>query len=422
VAAESAAEAVAVFRALGMRGMNLTAPFKESAAAFVDELTSDALTLGAVNCLVPLTDGRIRGANTDPMGVLGSLRSRGFEPAGKLCLVLGAGGAGKAAAFALMSAGAAVVVANRTRERADEVAAALGCSSASLDELAVLASSAELIASTLASDALPDPATWFPAASAAGHGSPLVAVLDADYKTGKLARYAAGKGLVVATGADWLVGQALPAYDLFMGEDVRTFGENTNEALASLLSRSSRAYCVGAKIAVVGLMGAGKTQVGKALAGMMDAPFVDSDKEIEADAGMAIPEIFAREGESGFRAREARILDRITSTPGAAVVSTGGGAVTRGDVAALLARRCTVVWLYVSPETAAARTSGGPGAAAAAAARPLLAGNDPEAKLRLLEAERRGAYASCAELLVSTEGRNPLEVAEVLHDEIRRLS
>jgi shikimate dehydrogenase len=418
VAASSAAEAVSLFRALGMRGMNLTAPFKEAAAApeggLVDELTPDARALGAVNCLLPLEGGRILGANTDPMGVLGGLRSRGVDPAGKRCLVLGAGGAGKSAARALVSAGGRVTVANRTRSRADEIAARLGCSSASLGELPELARRIDLIASTLASEDLPDPETWFPPASAEGPDASLAAVIDADYKTGRLARFAAERGIVAATGADWLIGQALPAYELFMGRRPALGLGPSFDGLASLLSASPRAYAPGRKVALIGLMGAGKTRVGMALARLMGLPFADSDGEIEAEAGATIAEIFEREGEGGFRAREARALDRITSTPGPAVVSTGGGAVTAPAVAAMLALRCLVVWLYVTPRTASARARGG--------ARPLLAGGDPEARLVALEAERRGAYASCAELVLSTEGRGAEEAAEVIHDELNRLS
>ena len=147
IAASSAAEAIAIFRSLGMRGMNLTAPFKEAAAAIVDELTPDARLLGAVNCLVPMEDGRILGANTDSAGVLGALRGRDVEVGGKRCLVIGAGGAGKAAVHALVSAGGDVVVVNRTRSRADEVAALFGCEAAGLDALADLAKGAAVIVS-----------------------------------------------------------------------------------------------------------------------------------------------------------------------------------------------------------------------------------------------------------------------------------
>lgn len=413
IAAGSAVEALALFRSLGMGGMNLTAPFKEEAASLVDELTPDASALGAVNCLVALAGGRVLGANTDRQGVLDALRGRDVEISGRRCLVIGAGGAGKAAAQALVAAGGDVVIANRTLARAREIASALGCAAAGLDELAVLAIGASVIVSTLASEALPHPEAWLPEDSVA-------AVLDADYKRGTLARYAAGRGLAVATGADWLVCQALPAYRLFMGESSFpeprvAAGAATTTSLAARVFAAPRAAVQGRKIAMVGLMGAGKTEAGKELARLLDLPFIDADREIEDDAESSVTEIFAREGEAGFRVRESRALDRVTSRPGAAVLAAGGGAAAVPAVARLLKERCLCVWLHVSPETAAERTRGG--------GRPLLVGSgDSVARLRVLEAERRGAYASCAELLVSTERRDARDVAEVIRDEIDRLS
>lgn len=414
VAASSASEAVGLFRSLGMRGMNITAPFKEQVAllegGLVDELTPEARALGAVNCLVAAEGGRVLGANTDAEGVLGALRARGIEVAGRPCLVLGAGGAGRAAARALVAAGGAVVVANRTRARAEELAARLGCEAAGLDELAGIASRAAVIVSTLSFEALPPPGEWLPADSAA-------AVLDADYKRGGLARYAAERGLVVATGADWLAAQALPAYALFMGGAAPLAAD----ALVAAASGAQRAGAATRAIALVGLMGAGKTEAGRALARLLRLPFVDADREVEAEAGMAIREIFAKEGEASFRARESRALDRITSRAGQMVLATGGGAPTIPASARILRERCLCAWLHVSPESAAARTMAGAGV------RPLLAAGQgaeggAEARLRALEAERRGAYASCADLLVSTEGRSADEVAEVIHDEIDRAS
>ena len=409
VAASSAAEAIAIFRSLGMRGMNLTAPFKEAAAALVDELTPEARQLGAVNCLVPLEDGRILGANTDSGGVLGALRGRGVELGGKRCLVIAAGGAGKAAVRALVAAGGDVVVANRTRSRADEVAALFGCEAAGLDALAELAKGAAVIVSTLTSTALPPPQTWFPGGSTA-------AVLDADYKSGTLAQFAAERGLVVATGADWLTCQALPAYELFMGKSANAAAAD----LAIALTRAKRPDAKGRKIALVGLMGAGKTQTGRALARLLSIPFLDLDHEIEADAGKKVSAIFEAEGEAGFRELERRTIERLTSASGPAVLASGGGAPTHPASAGLLRERCLCVWLQVSPETAAERTRGD--ALSGGEVRPLLADGDPLSRLRLLEACRRGAYASCAELVVSTEGLEAGEVAEVIHDEIDRVS
>jgi shikimate dehydrogenase len=401
VAASSAVEAVAALRSLGMRGLNLTAPLKEEALALADELSPEARALGAVNCLVA-SDGRIRGANTDPAGVLGALRGIGAEGRGRSCLVIGAGGAARAAAWALASAGGKVVVANRTRKRAEELAIRFGCRAAGLEELPSLASSAEIIVSTLSSDFLPDPESWLPRSA--------IYVLDADYKTGALARSASARGLAVATGADWLACQALPAYELFMGRPPELGPTET----ARLLGTARRAYEPGRKIALVGLMGAGKSRSGEALAESLGLAFVDLDQEIGREAGASIPEIFRREGESGFRERELRVLDRITSISGPAVLAAGGGAPTSAASAAILRERCLCVWLLVSPATAADRTRGG--------GRPLLEGFDPQARLASLEAERRGAYAACSGLIVSTEGREPEAVAEVIHDEIARLS
>ena len=417
IAASSAAEAIAIFRSLGMRGMNLTAPFKEAAAALVDELTPDARLLGAVNCLVPMEAGRILGANTDSAGVLGALHGRGVELGGKRCLVIGAGGAGKAAVRALVSAGGDVVVVNRTRSRADEVAALFGCEAAGLDALADLAKGAAVIVSTLASQTLPQPETWLPESSTA-------AVLDADYKSGALAHFAAERGLVVATGADWLTCQAIPAYELFMGKaanaDANDLAADLAADLAVALTRAKRPNAKGGKIALVGLMGAGKTQTGRALAELLSIPFIDVDREIEAEAGRKVSAIFEAEGEAGFRELERRTIERLTAAPGPAVLATGGGAPTNPATAGLLRERCLCVWLQVSPETAAERTRGD--ALSGGEVRPLLADGDPLSRLRILEAGRRGAYASCAELLVSTEGREAREVAEVIHVEIDRVS
>jgi shikimate dehydrogenase len=405
VAARSAAEALSIFRALRMRGMNLTAPFKEEAASLADELTPDAAALGAVNCIVPIEGGRVLGANTDPRGVLGGLERLGLDLAGKDCLVLGAGGAGKSAARALASAGARVVVANRTLSRAEEAAARLGCAAASLEDLARLARGAAVIVSALASDGLPDPESWLPEG---GRGEGPV-VVDADYKTGRLARAARARGLAVVDGSEWLLGQALPAFELFSRRPAPTVAP---EAMAAAFERS-RLVASRRKIALIGLMGSGKTTAGRTLARLSGLPFVDVDREIEAEAGMPVASIFEREGESGFREREARMLDRITSQPGGAVVSAGGGAPTIPASAALLGERCLCAWIHVSPERAAARAN--------ASTRPLLAGKDALATLAALEEARRGAYAACAHLVLSSDERESHEVAEVIHEEIGRI-
>lgn len=119
-------DAVSALRVMGMQGVNLTIPHKETACALVDELDPTAALIGAVNTIV-LRNGRLLGYNTDAPGLLRVLQGElGLSPAGKKVLVVGAGGAARAAVVALAQAGAAWVgVANRTPERADRLLAEL---------------------------------------------------------------------------------------------------------------------------------------------------------------------------------------------------------------------------------------------------------------------------------------------------------
>jgi shikimate dehydrogenase len=119
--------AFAGVRALGLGGLSVTIPHKAAALEAVDEVTDAARAIGAVNTVVPTAGGRLRGDNTDGAGFLASLSDEGFDPTGRVCAVIGAGGAARAVVHALAGAGAAeVVVINRTPARAEATAALAG--------------------------------------------------------------------------------------------------------------------------------------------------------------------------------------------------------------------------------------------------------------------------------------------------------
>ena len=119
--------AFAGVRALGLGGLSVTIPHKAAALEAVDEATDAARAIGAVNTVVPTAGGGLRGDNTDGAGFLASLADEGFDPAGRICAVLGAGGAARAVVHALAGAGAGeVVVVNRTPARAESTAALAG--------------------------------------------------------------------------------------------------------------------------------------------------------------------------------------------------------------------------------------------------------------------------------------------------------
>ena len=137
-------------------------------------------------------------------------------------------------------------------------------------------------------------------------------------------------------------------------------------------------------IVLVGLMGAGKTSVGKRLADCINVGFSDSDKEIEEAAGMKITEIFDRFGEEYFRAGEARVISRLLGkAPG--VLATGGGAFMSKDIRTLFKSSATTIWLKADLETLWSRVSG-------SQSRPLLKGLNPKQTLESLIKVRYPIY------------------------------
>lgn len=138
-------------------------------------------------------------------------------------------------------------------------------------------------------------------------------------------------------------------------------------------------------IALVGLMGAGKSTVGRRLAQRLGLPFADADAEIEAAAGLTIAEIFERHGEIHFRNGERRVLARLIEGP-PRVIATGGGAFMDPGTRALILERCIAVWLDAEVETLAERIG-------RRDHRPLLKGKDPVALLQGLAEIRNPVYA-----------------------------
>jgi shikimate kinase len=155
-------------------------------------------------------------------------------------------------------------------------------------------------------------------------------------------------------------------------------------------------------------MGAGKSTVGRQLAGALSFEFRDSDQEVQRRTGVDIPTIFEFEGEEGFRARERQVIEELIQGEGI-VLATGGGAVLRADNRQGLAARGVVIYLHCSPEQQYARTSRD-------RKRPLLATEDPLERLRDLMTERDPIYRQVADMVVSTEKRGTASVVK----EIRR--
>lgn len=161
-------------------------------------------------------------------------------------------------------------------------------------------------------------------------------------------------------------------------------------------------------VVLVGMMGVGKTSVGKRLAAALHCAFVDADEEIEKAAGMTIADVFDRYGEPHFRDGERRVIARlIEESGGLMVIATGGGAFCNADTRALILGKAIAVWLDSDLDTLVART-------ARKDNRPLLQQGNPREVLGRLREERRAFYAQSPVQVTSDEGPHGKTVNKVL--------
>ena len=301
-------------------GINVTIPYKKAAVSYCKELSRAALHVGSVNTVVRRADGSLYGDNTDYTGFLYLLDRSGLTARGKKCLVLGSGGASLAVTAALRDRGAEVVVISRSGSDNYE----------NLDRH----KDARIIVNATPVGMYPNVGK---AALDVSRFPELEGVLDLIYNPARtqILLDAEKLDLVTGNGLSMLVAQAHRAAELFTGE---TIDPAKIETVWQKLRREME------NVILVGMPGCGKSTVGKALAERLGREFRDADQMIADRAGCSIPEIFAREGEEGFRARETEILGELGKQSGL-IIATGGGCVTREENYSLLHQNGTVYFL-----------------------------------------------------------------------------
>jgi shikimate kinase len=173
-----------------------------------------------------------------------------------------------------------------------------------------------------------------------------------------------------------------------------------------LQNRVARSRWSGKPIVLVGLMGVGKSTVGKRLAQRLSLPFVDADSEIETAAGMTITEIFEAFGEAYFRDGERRVIARLMDGS-AKVIATGGGAFINAETRALILAESVAVWLDASLDVLVERVQ-------RRDTRPLLRNRDPHAALADLAAVRNPIYAEAPIHVFSNHAPHDVTVKEIL--------
>lgn len=392
LAAKSAEQAIFVFKEMGISGMNVTAPFKEDMLNLVDEVDETAKAIGGINTIVN-RDGKLYGYNTDHYGVTQSFENAGINLKGKTAVVIGAGGAGKAAAYGLIKKGAFVTIVNRTFQKAESAANALGCKCESIENIEAVIANSEIIISTLSQNVKVVKGKWL---------KPEHIVFDANYKGSLLIPKAKGFGCKIVNAEDWLLNQALLSYELFLDKK-----PNKQFMAEGLAKRGIEAKSH--VISTIGLMGCGKTSHGKLLAKKLKYDFKDTDDAIVQKQGCSISEIFAEQGEAHFRKLESEELSQSFDSETPNILSCGGGIIKDEANRELLTKNSIVVWLFASPKAIMDRAD--------ISKRPLLQVENPIEKLKELLTERKGLYAKTADIVFSTERKNREENTDQMMEE-----
>lgn len=299
--------------------INVTIPYKKTVMPYCT-LTDTAKYMGSVNTVTRQSDGTLLGHNTDYFGFTSMVHRSGLSPQGKKCLVLGSGGASVTAVAVLKEMGANVVVISRSGENNYENLhlhsdASIICNTTPVG----------MYPNTLVS---PIDLTLFPR---------LEGVLDMIYNPTRtqLLMDAAKLGIPHCNGLWMLVAQAKEAAEWFLNKPLP-------DGLIEDVYYTMRQQME--NLILVGMPGCGKSTVGKLLAQQLNKTFLDADDFLVETFRESIPEIFAREGEAGFREKETEILAQLGKRSGL-VIATGGGCVTKERNYPLLHQNGSIFWL-----------------------------------------------------------------------------
>lgn len=415
LAGESLQEVMRTAEELDLSGFNVTSPYKEKIIFYLDSLDEKAAAIGAVNTVVR-EKGWLKGYNTDPDGLEHAVGTMQKKIKGHEVLVWGAGGAARAALYALKEMGAGSVwITNRTRQRGKRLADEFGLHFLSTDKalsslprfkliVACIPHLKELgaIVSSAANSCQPGTKN-----STAIKRPPGVKVLAANYhyseRNNKEKINKKRDTHMLTSGLMWLFGQGVKSLEIYTG---RKIGPALQKKLRTQVFKAGKNK---KNLALIGFMGAGKSAVGRELADRLGWDFLDTDELIEAKSGLKIEAIFERYGESYFRQLEKVLLPPFLERASHLVFALGGGAILNSEVKSSLRNSSNVVWLWSSFEEIMARTR--------ESDRPLAKGKNKE-KIEALLRSRIPLYATCSDLVVANRPGKMKDTMRLIHEEI----
>ncbi|MBC5999200.1 hypothetical protein H8876_04220 [Clostridiales Family XIII bacterium BX16] len=373
------------------RGLNVTIPYKKDVIPLCDEVTDLARGIGAVNTLfwknasgagasesISQEDKILVGHNTDYEGFLYAASRAGIDFKGKGVLILGTGGTSLMARRAAADQNAAkIYIASRHPETdppsGSELQNAGILSTVSYDQLPEIAASIDVIVNTTPVGTFPNNMQQvirlkdFPGCQA------VIDVIYNPFKTALLLE-AEKLGLKYTNGLPMLVAQATAAAGYFLGTP-GAFQKENQRIIKSMKQRMGN-------IVLIGMPGTGKSLIGKFLAELTGKTLQDTDAKIEEEAKMTIPEIFEKEGETGFRDRESAICKKLGKERNL-IIATGGGAILRPENVDALRQNGTLVHITRSIDKLPTR------------GRPLSQNIET---LKKMEAQRMPLYKAAADI------------------------
>ena len=345
-------------------GLNVTIPYKKSVMPYCAELSDTAREIGSVNTIVRRSDGSLFGDNTDAFGFENLILHNGIEISGKKALVLGTGGASVTAQAVLKKLGASevVVISRKGEDNYENISKH---------------ADAQIIANTTPVGMYPNNGK---AAVDLSQFPELSGVLDVVYNPARTALLLQAEklGIPCAGGLYMLVSQAKRSCELFTGKKI---DDGEIDRIEKVLKNQMQ------NIVIVGMPGSGKSTVAALLAEALGKKILDTDALIEEKAGMSIPQIFASQGESGFRKLETEVMAEVGKLSGN-IISTGGGCVTVEDNYDLLHQNGVIVW--ISRDTGKLARDG----------RPISLSSD----LDELYAKRKPMYERFADICADNNG------------------
>ncbi|MCM1286691.1 MAG: shikimate dehydrogenase [Clostridium sp.] len=404
----------------GILGLNITVPHKQKVMECLVEVDEAAKTIGAVNTLVRTKNG-YAGYNTDMPGLAKAIESEGISLENKSIIILGAGGAARAAVYMCIKYGAKkVYIINRTIENARKIADDMESAFCVDDSSGKKCKCSVYVVAADKYKEIPNDKYIFIQCTSVGlHEGDGLPVVD-DEKFYKMALFGVdliynpaktpfikllgSLGIKNMNGLKMLLYQGIMANELWNKNAV---DKDTADKVYRALCTA--AYGSGNNIVLVGYMGSGKTTIGKYISRELGYEFIDTDEYIVKKEGMSINDIFSKKGEEYFRKLETDTVRELGASLHNAVIATGGGLPLRDENKKLLKDLGTVYYLKTEADTIFRRISGNED-------RPLLLCENPYERICSMLNEREPDYQLAADVLIYTDNKSVEDVAREIYN------